>query len=51
MCGSAPCPIHVLESWKEISGNFPLERYGMTETGMTLSNPLKVRNALNFLEY
>jgi malonyl-CoA/methylmalonyl-CoA synthetase len=37
--GSAALPIKVLERWKEISGHFLLERYGMSETGMLLSNP------------
>lgn len=27
--------------WKEISGHALLERYGMTEIGMGLTNPLK----------
>jgi len=38
--GSAALPVTVLEQWKEISGHFLLERYGMTEIGMALSNPL-----------
>jgi len=38
--GSAALPVSVLEKWKEISGHTLLERYGMTETGMVLSNPL-----------
>lgn len=37
--GSAPLPVTVLERWKEISGHVLLERYGMSETGMLLSNP------------
>ncbi|MGK7941452.1 MAG: acyl-CoA synthetase [Crocosphaera sp.] len=39
--GSAALPIQVLEKWQEISGHFLLERYGMTEIGMALSNPYK----------
>ena len=39
--GSAPLPVSVLEKWKEISGHVLLERYGMTETGMILTNPLQ----------
>jgi len=31
--------ISVLEQWKEISGHILLERYGMTEMGMAVSNP------------
>jgi malonyl-CoA/methylmalonyl-CoA synthetase len=38
--GSAALPVSVLERWKEISGHILLERYGMTEIGMALSNPL-----------
>ncbi|MBI3509810.1 MAG: AMP-binding protein [Bacteroidetes bacterium] len=38
--GSAALPVPVLEKWKKISGHFLLERYGMTETGMVLSNSL-----------
>lgn len=38
--GSAALPVSVLEKWKTISGHVLLERYGMTEIGMALSNPL-----------
>ncbi|MBN3925303.1 acyl-CoA synthetase [Nostoc sp. NMS4] len=38
--GSAALPVQVLEQWQTISGHFLLERYGMTEIGMALSNPL-----------
>jgi malonyl-CoA/methylmalonyl-CoA synthetase len=38
--GSAALPVRTLERWKEISGHTLLERYGMTEIGMALSNPL-----------
>jgi malonyl-CoA/methylmalonyl-CoA synthetase len=38
--GSAALPVPTLEKWREISGHVLLERYGMTETGMILSNPL-----------
>ncbi len=38
--GSAALPVSVLERWREISGHTLLERYGMTEIGMALSNPL-----------
>ena len=30
----------VLKSWQSLTGHFLLERYGMTEIGMALSNPL-----------
>jgi malonyl-CoA/methylmalonyl-CoA synthetase len=39
--GSAALPVQVLERWREISGQTLLERYGMTEIGMALSNPLR----------
>lgn len=39
--GSAALPVSVLEKWKVLTGHFLLERYGMTETGMVLSNPLE----------
>lgn len=37
--GSAPLPAHVLEEFRTIFGHTILERYGMTETFMNLSNP------------
>jgi len=39
--GSAALPVPVLERWKQVSGHVLLERYGMTEIGMCLSNPLR----------
>lgn len=36
--GSAALSVSVFEKWKEISGHVLLERYGMTEMGMALSN-------------
>ena len=38
--GSAALPVPTLERWQEITGQRLLERYGMTEIGMALSNPL-----------
>jgi malonyl-CoA/methylmalonyl-CoA synthetase len=38
--GSAALPVQILEKWQSISGHLLLERYGMTEIGMALSNPL-----------
>lgn len=38
--GSAALPVPVFERWREITGQTLLERYGMTEIGMALSNPL-----------
>jgi malonyl-CoA/methylmalonyl-CoA synthetase len=40
MSGSAALPRTVLDRWKEITGHVLLERYGMTEVGMALSNPV-----------
>lgn len=37
--GSAALPISVMEKWQKISGHYLLERYGMTEIGMAISNP------------
>jgi malonyl-CoA/methylmalonyl-CoA synthetase len=37
--GSAALPVTVMEKWKKISGHTLLERYGMTEIGMAISNP------------
>jgi malonyl-CoA/methylmalonyl-CoA synthetase len=38
--GSAALPVSTLHRWREITGHTLLERYGMTEIGMALSNPL-----------
>ena len=40
MCGSAALPVRTLQRWREISGHTLLERYGMTEIGMALANPI-----------
>jgi malonyl-CoA/methylmalonyl-CoA synthetase len=37
--GSAALPVTVMEQWHQISGHYLLERYGMTEIGMAISNP------------
>jgi malonyl-CoA/methylmalonyl-CoA synthetase len=37
--GSAPLPAHVLEEFRQLFGHTILERYGMTETIMNISNP------------
>src|SRR5271166_3763409 len=47
--GSAALPVRVLEQWQEISGHVLLERYGMTEIGMALSNPLGGRRRPGFV--
>lgn len=38
--GSAALPVTTLKRWEEITDQCLLERYGMTEIGMALSNPL-----------
>lgn len=39
--GSAALPVTQMEEWKEISGQQLLERFGMTEILMALSNPYR----------
>ena len=39
--GSAALPDTVMNSWKTLTGHTLLERYGMTEIAMALSNPYK----------
>ena len=39
VCGSAPLPAHILEEFARRFGHVILERYGMTETLMNVSNP------------
>ncbi len=39
VCGSAALPVSIMEKWEAISGQRLLERYGMTEIGMGISNP------------
>jgi malonyl-CoA/methylmalonyl-CoA synthetase len=41
--GSAALPVSTLARWEEITGHVLLERYGMTELGMALSNTLDRR--------
>jgi malonyl-CoA/methylmalonyl-CoA synthetase len=41
--GSAALPVPTLERWSSITGQVLLERYGMTELGMVLSNTLDHR--------
>ncbi|KAK3086669.1 hypothetical protein FSP39_021664 [Pinctada imbricata] len=38
--GSAALPESIMKKWHQISGHWLLERYGMTEVGMALTNPL-----------
>ena len=37
--GSAACPVSLFNKWLELTNQTLLERYGMTEIGMGLSNP------------
>jgi malonyl-CoA/methylmalonyl-CoA synthetase len=39
--GSAALPVSLLARFRELSGHVLLERYGMTELGMALGNPLQ----------
>lgn len=39
--GSAALPVSVLERWQRLTGHTLLERYGMTEFAMALSNPYR----------
>jgi malonyl-CoA/methylmalonyl-CoA synthetase len=39
--GSAACPESLFHRWEELTGQVLLERYGMTEIGMALSNPYR----------
>ncbi|KAI5410354.1 hypothetical protein KIW84_055742 [Lathyrus oleraceus] len=41
MCGSSALPQPVMQEWESITGHHLLERDGMTEFVMALSNPLK----------
>jgi malonyl-CoA/methylmalonyl-CoA synthetase len=41
MSGSAALAPEIHKKWSELTGQDLLERYGMTEIGMALSNPLK----------
>ncbi|KAL0906527.1 hypothetical protein M5K25_025028 [Dendrobium thyrsiflorum] len=40
MCGSSALPYPIMKQWEEITGHRLLERYGMTEFVMAISNPL-----------
>jgi len=47
--GSAALPATFFEQWQRISGHALLERYGMTEMGMALSNPLQGERRVGFV--
>ena len=38
--GSAALPVTLAERWRQLTGTIPLERFGMTEIGVGLTNPL-----------
>lgn len=40
MCGSSALPSPLMKRWEDVTGHRLLERYGMTEFVMALSNPL-----------
>ncbi|KAK8943468.1 Malonate--CoA ligase [Platanthera guangdongensis] len=40
MCGSSALPYPIMKQWEDATGHRLLERYGMTEFVMALSNPL-----------
>ncbi|XP_010254053.1 PREDICTED: malonate--CoA ligase [Nelumbo nucifera] len=41
MCGSSALPYPIMQQWESITSHRLLERYGMTEFVMALSNPLR----------
>ena len=45
--GSAALPQSIAQRWAEVSGHTLLERYGMTEFAMAISNPLEGARKLN----
>ncbi len=49
--GSAALPVSVMEKWGKISQHTLLERYGMTEIGMGLSNPYRGKRYAGHVGY
>ncbi|CAL5220071.1 g2022 [Coccomyxa viridis] len=47
--GSAACPLPIMQRWHALSGQWLLERYGMTETNMILSNPYSGERRAGFV--
>jgi len=47
--GSAALPVSIMEKWKVVSGHDLLERYGMTEIGMGISNPYEGKRRPGFI--
>ncbi len=39
--GSAALPVTLGERWRALTGTYPLERFGMTEIGVGMTNPLR----------
>ncbi|CAH0514625.1 unnamed protein product [Peronospora belbahrii] len=48
--GSMACPMSILNRWETLTGQRLLERYGMTELGMVLTNPLHGDRHLGYHE-
>src|SRR5262249_18932381 len=38
--GSAALPVTLAERWRAFTGEYPLERFGMTEIGVGMTNPV-----------
>ncbi|XP_073397026.1 malonate--CoA ligase isoform X2 [Physcomitrium patens] len=49
MCGSSALPEPIMEKWERVTGHRLLERYGMTEFVMALSNPLNGERRAGFV--
>ena len=47
--GSMACPLSILNRWESLTGLRLLERYGMTELGMALTNPLDGERHLGYV--
>ncbi len=47
--GSAALPVSTMEKWENLSGHRLLERYGMTEIGMAISNPYQGERRAGFI--
>ncbi|RLN20177.1 hypothetical protein BBJ28_00010956 [Nothophytophthora sp. Chile5] len=47
--GSMACPVSIMSRWETLTGLRLLERYGMTELGMVLTNPLHGERHLGYV--
>jgi malonyl-CoA/methylmalonyl-CoA synthetase len=47
--GSAACPVKLFKQWESLTGQVLLERYGMTEIGMGISNPYSGERRAGFV--